>query len=114
MRITQDVCDQVLRLLAQTELSHRKVASLVGISRATVAKIATGKYRPYQPSARESDSYRPTGPRGRCPICGGMVYLPCRLCKVRAVKERERARQTLNPRPRPKLRAPSEIWYTEG
>jgi transcriptional regulator with XRE-family HTH domain len=79
------------RLLATTELSQRKIAARVGISRATVAAIASGKHRDYEARliARMEES-QPLGPLARCAGCGGMVYMPCRLCKIRALKDRER------------------------
>ena len=99
MRITEEIVNDVLRLLNQGKASQRSVAHAMGISRATVAKIATGKFRPYRPrdDGNPHDSWRPTGPIGRCPTCGGRVYLPCRLCSVRALKAEERRR----PRPAP-------------
>jgi transcriptional regulator with XRE-family HTH domain len=79
------------RLLATTELSQRKIAARVGISRATVAAIASGKHRDYEARliARMEES-QPLGPLARCAGCGGMVYMPCRLCTIRALKNRER------------------------
>ena len=31
----------------------------------------------------ENESWKPTGPRKRCPKCGAMVYMPCRACELR-------------------------------
>lgn len=72
------------RLLAEGRLSQRKIARAVGISRATVSAIASGRRPDYQARrlARASE-LEPLGPLARCPGCGGMVYSPCRLCRVR-------------------------------
>ncbi|HEX4132910.1 MAG TPA: hypothetical protein VHZ24_22950 [Pirellulales bacterium] len=93
MRITQAMVFEVQRLLTQEKLSHRRVAKLVGISRSTVGKIATGRRRawPDRPASDDSYSIRPSGPVARCPGCGGRVYLPCRLCHVRMLKALDRS-----------------------
>ena len=88
---------EVRRLLAQPGLSQRKVAILTGVSRASVGAIAAGR-RPEYPvrcNPDDTDDDFPQGPAERCPTCGGMVYMPCRLCRVRSIKsqEREQARQ---------------------
>lgn len=90
---------EVRRLLAEGALSQRQIARLTGISRGTVRAIASGT-RPDYDALRppEDQSEEPAGPAVRCPGCGGKVYLPCRLCKVRsAIAE--------SPRPSPRLRA---------
>ena len=78
------------RLLAEGKLSHRKIALAVGISRATVGGIASGKRPDYEARqrARAMES-EPLGPLARCPGCGGLVYSPCRLCTIRAAKAYE-------------------------
>lgn len=76
--------DWIVQLLAAGNLSHRRIARLTGISRGTVSAIANGK--------RAVDRVRQTpvepcftpGPPARCRGCGGMVYMPCLLCRVRA------------------------------
>ena len=78
------------RLLALGGLSQRKIAVMVGISRATVGAIAQGKYRDREARQRDrSDDFVPNGPLERCPSCGGMVYLPCLVCRVRKIKDQE-------------------------
>lgn len=87
----------VERLLAEGRLSQRKIARLTGVSRATVGEIAAGRRRPVRQPARDltdADELN-RGVPARCPDCGGLVYLPCRLCRVRQVarREQERARR---------------------
>ena len=78
------------RLLAEGKLSQRKIASAVGISRATVSAIASGRRPDYEARqlarAAENELW---GPIVRCPECGGMVYSPCRLCRARKAKKLE-------------------------
>jgi transcriptional regulator with XRE-family HTH domain len=82
----------VERLLSAGTLSQRKIAKMVGISRAVVGAIAAGTRPDYEALRRERQENEPErlGPLGRCPGCGGLVYAPCRLCRVRRVKDRER------------------------
>ena len=88
--IEPSVVEEVRRLLAEGKLSQRKIARHIGISRATVGAIASGKRPDYTPRPRsEDDLYQPSGPPARCPGCGGVVYLPCRLCHVRETKRKE-------------------------
>jgi hypothetical protein len=83
---------EVERLLAETDLSFRKIASAAGVSRATVGAIASGKRPDYEARrrARELES-QPLGPIVRCPGCGHLVYSPCVACRARAKQEQERA-----------------------
>ncbi len=103
--IPPSVVNQIKRLLAEGNHSQRKIARMMGVSRGTVNAIARGKRRDYErsPSERETELEEPTGPPERCPGCGGLVYMPCRLCRVRKlVAERRVARRP--PRPAEALR----------
>ncbi|HZZ71847.1 MAG TPA: hypothetical protein VFE24_06310 [Pirellulales bacterium] len=75
---------EIRRLLAEGQLSHRRIGLKCGVSRMTVFNISSGRRRdrPDRPSAWDDD--RPLGPAERCPSCGGMVFTPCRLCRIRA------------------------------
>lgn len=83
--IAPSVVHEVERLLAEGKLSQRKIARITGVSRGTVGAIASGKRREYEARAKdpELELEEPTGPPQRCSGCGGLVYLPCRLCHVR-------------------------------
>lgn len=86
---------EVKRLLADGKLSQRKIAEAIGVSRATVSGIARGKRPDYEPRMRargDDEEVEPLGPIARCPDCGGRVYMPCRLCRVRKMKAREETR----------------------
>ena len=90
--VPQHKVDSVRRLLVEGRLSQRRIAKLIGISRATVGAIANGRRPKYPiPHRAENDPFGPpTGPPQRCVGCGGMVYVPCRLCYVRDLKETQR------------------------
>jgi len=83
--IAPSVVDEIRRLLAEDKWSYRKIAKMTGVSRGTVGAIANGRRRDYRPATKtdEEETTQPTGPPRRCPTCGGMVYMPCRLCRVR-------------------------------
>ena len=93
--IAPSVVRQIRRLLAEGRYSQRKIARMTGVSRGTVGAIAGGRRPDYEAmaQARQSELERPTGPLRRCPGCGGLVSMPCRLCRVRKlVAERRVAR----------------------
>ena len=78
------------RMLTEGKLSHRRIAKAIGISRATVGAIASGKRPDYETRQLVRASQRePLGPLARCPECGGMVHTPCRLCRLRNAKAQE-------------------------
>lgn len=86
-----DRIQEVRRLLSQPELSQRTIARMTGVSRATIGAVASGRRPDYQPRPRsDEEDDRPQGPPQRCRGCGGLVYMPCRLCRVRAIKAEER------------------------
>ena len=82
--LAPSIVAQIHRLLAEDKLSQRKIAKLTGISRGTVGAIARGRRPDYKPRPKTDDEFdRPSGPPQRCGTCGGMVYMPCRLCGLR-------------------------------
>lgn len=91
------IVQEVYRLLAEGKLSHRRIAKATGISRTSVGAIANGQRPDYALPASDDDPLL-TGPASRCVGCGGMVYMPCQLCQVRAMKRKEKARKILRRR----------------
>jgi hypothetical protein len=78
---------KVRKLLAEG-WSLRKIARTTRLARGTVDDIAYGPR--YNPLPSPSDDGREClGRPVRCTRCGGMVYPPCRLCRVRAIKARK-------------------------
>ncbi len=87
--------DEVHRLLSEGKLSQRAIARRLGISRGTVCAMATGRRGNCESLARANgggNSSKPADPSERCPGCGAMVYMPCRLCRARAAVAKRSAR----------------------
>jgi transcriptional regulator with XRE-family HTH domain len=98
--IAPNLVAEIRRALADGSFSQRQIARLMGVSRGTVGAIAAGKrpdYQARQDLAKEQWE-EPTGPPVRCPGCGGMVYMPCVLCRARNA-EIEKLRPTPNTWP---------------
>ncbi len=84
---------EVRRLLDEGKLSQRKIAKMLGVSRGIVGAIASGRRGIYGKEPQENDflglpseEFDPE----RCPGCGGWIYMPCAVCRVRAYLERNR------------------------
>ncbi|HEY4313502.1 MAG TPA: helix-turn-helix transcriptional regulator [Pirellulales bacterium] len=94
--IPPSVVAEIKRLLTVPGYSQRKIALITGVSRASIGAIAAGRRPDYPVRCHplDDDEDLPQGPAERCASCGGMVYMPCRLCRVRSIKsqDRERAR----------------------
>jgi hypothetical protein len=86
--IAPSVVQEVRRLLAEDRLSQRKIAKTTGISRGTVAAIAAGRRPDYDGRRGNGEDHlpEPAGSPQRCPGCGGLVYMPCRTCRTRALR----------------------------
>lgn len=88
--LSREIVLEVKRLLDEGELSQRRIARLLKVSRGTVGAIATNRRGLH---GREGSRYtqlqlfatRPT----RCKRCGGYVYAPCLLCRAREYRQRE-------------------------
>lgn len=96
--IAPSVVNRIKCLLAEGTLSQRKIAGLTGVSRGTVGAIARGNrpdYEAIRKKAGEEAPEEPAGPPQRCPTCGGMVTMPCRVCRVRKLV----AQRRVAPRP---------------
>jgi len=80
--IAAAVTEEIRDLLAAGQLSQRKIASRVGVSRGTVNAIALGKRPDYTVRSRRQGGgfVPPSGRPRRCASCGGMVQMPCLLC----------------------------------
>ena len=81
--IPPSAVQEIRRLLAEGKLSYRKIAKVAGVSRGSVSLIASGKRPDYKPRKELAEEV-PSGPPERCPSCGALVYMPCRLCRLRA------------------------------
>jgi hypothetical protein len=94
--LTNEQIQHVIDLLNKG-ITYRKIQKLTGVSRGTVANIASGKVtiRNHLNSYERKQAERLSpvefvGPPVRCPECGRLVYPPCRACfiekKIRLVK----------------------------
>ncbi len=101
--LAQGVVDEIRNLLA-IGLSYRRIARVTGVCRNTIGAIATGK-RVERPPREEQTVLRPVGPPRRCRTCGGLVYMPCQLCSVRAAvaKQPREARREAATRESPEM-----------
>ncbi len=83
---------EVEQLLAEGQLSQRKIAKRTGVSRGTVGAIASGERPDYDERLRaRAEELQPLGPVERCRTCGGRVHMPCRLCRVRKIRAQQEA-----------------------
>ena len=83
----QAICD----LLAQDELSQRKIAKRLAVGRGVVSRIANGTRPNYRGAAADSPVAPPPKPLlQRCPQCGALVQPPCLACRARARSFRRR------------------------
>ncbi len=92
------VIQEARRLLDEGEMSQRKIAHKLRVSRGTIGAIARGRRGVY---GREPGSEEPTLcclelPPERCNGCGANVYKPCVLCCARAYQERQKFLQNFS------------------
>ncbi len=71
------------------------IAAALGVNRRSVYRIAAGEFTPFQPKQTRARAAEPPtlahrGPKGRCPECGVLVYLPCVECKNRRLWDEQR------------------------
>lgn len=88
--LTQQVIDEARHLLTEGLLSQRGIAERLHISRGTVNALALGQRGAY---GRETATAQPMPIRiARCRGCGGLVYMPCVLCRTRRfIADRQQA-----------------------
>lgn len=79
-----EIVRQVRTLWASGTCSQRQIARRVGVSRGTVHAIINGRHIDREAKRKEEPPMF-SGPYVRCRGCGGMVQMPCLLCRVRAL-----------------------------
>lgn len=104
--LTPNQVSEIRRMLADGQWSQRDIAQRTGVSRGSVHAIAAGK-RPERDATPNPNADEPPGIPVRCPTCGGLVYAPCVLCRVRNRKAEESRRGS----PRDRRQAPP-AWPT--
>jgi hypothetical protein len=90
--ITDEQHHWVEQLLDEGLLSQRRIAEITGVARGTVLSIAKGRRR-QRYYFNPNDEPPPAEPPARCPGCGGLVYLPCQLCRLRHWQQRRTRRR---------------------
>ncbi|QEG37137.1 helix-turn-helix domain-containing protein [Bythopirellula goksoeyrii] len=92
---------EIRRLLDAGQLSQRRIALKLGVSRGVVNSIANGRRGLH---GRESCvSYSRDAPEvvaHRCRGCGAMVYMPCLLCRARQYRLRREEQPLGSPKSR--------------
>src|SRR5262245_3746820 len=88
--------NEIDALIRQAELSHRKIALQLHVSRGVVSAIANGRRGLYGKEEKAKYSpLAPSSPAVRCPKCGYRVHPPCLICLVRERRQREITAQLL-------------------
>lgn len=105
--LTLPVVLEIRRLLEEGELSQRTIAAKMGVSRSTVSALANGR-RGWHGRQSARSMLRPSSGAAlpqRCPDCGGLVFMPCRLCRLRTHWQQLEAARKMpaqtSPRPAP-------------
>jgi hypothetical protein len=84
--LSLSVVQEIERLLAEGQLSRRRIAARLGVGKSSVAAIASGKRANW---GRESKRVAAVGPTlQRCPSCGVRVTMPCVACAARRYQRR--------------------------
>jgi len=83
--------EEIRRLLDEEQLSHRKIAAKLHVSRGTVGAIASGRRGIYgrEPGLDAASLACLDLAPERCLSCGALVYKPCVLCNARAYRQRQ-------------------------
>jgi hypothetical protein len=92
---------EIDRLLKEGDLSQRKIAARLGVSRGVVSAIASGRRGLYGRNQPDDPSvpHRATSQPERCPRCGYRIYRPCLVCQGRQHRERQRILRVLTISP---------------
>ena len=82
---------EVERLLAEKQLSQRKIAILLGVSRGAVGAIAAGRRGIWgkESATGEQADVADLLP-DRCRSCGFLVLMPCVVCQARDYRRQKR------------------------
>lgn len=86
--LVQEIC----RLLDEDELSQRKIAQKLGVSRGTVGALATGRRGLHGRGDAEMDHACTTK---RCGTCGMLVIMPCVYCRAMDYRRRMRSQRNV-------------------
>jgi hypothetical protein len=100
------IVEEIGRLLGEGQLSRRKIARKLSVSRSTVCAIASGQRALYGKQS-EPDAPNPELlPPERCPKCGYLVEMPCLVCRAREYRHGRRDLAALSGQRSPTPRRP--------
>ena len=107
---------EIDRLLQEGQLSQRKIAERLRVSRGIISAIARGRRGLH---GRETENAHSTlgrsSPPVRCPECGYRVFLPCVICRIRQHEDRQRLLRILAAeKPRELVNAPGKKRASSG
>ena len=93
--LAKSLIDEIHRLLKLGNLSQRKIAAQLRVSRGTVSAIASGRRGLFGREASDEEPFPhgPQSPPERCVRCGYRVYAPCLVCRSRDFQERQKELQ---------------------
>jgi hypothetical protein len=85
------IVEEIDRLLKAGQLSQRKIAASLRVSRGTVSAIANGRRALFgRTPEQEIESQLVDFPAERCPKCGFFVHPPCLVCRTREYRHGRR------------------------
>lgn len=90
------IVEEIARLLDEGDLSQRKIAARLGVSRGTVGAIASGRRGLYgkEPQDDDPEPVVCASPSQRCGRCGYLVSMPCLVCRTRQYRQRQQRLKT--------------------
>ena len=91
--LSSAMVEEIRRLLVEGKLSQREISQQLRVSRGTVTSVALN--RRHERPEPEDETQLHAGPPTRCRTCGGLVYLPCVLCRAREAKFGPRGERSL-------------------
>ncbi len=114
--LSLSLVEQIVDLLNEGELSQRRIAARVGVSRGTVASIASGRRGLFgrDPESDDTRSLANLTPAERCPKCGYLIYAPCRVCRSREFQENRKLLRAATIRPQVATRSRRRKRSKEG
>lgn len=89
--LTKNKIQKIQHLLTEGNLSRRRIAKKLRVSRVMVYEIAYGLKIVKQKAEPEEWEVNRTGkPFVRCPLCGAKIQMPCTLCLIRNILKHRR------------------------
>jgi hypothetical protein len=103
------IVEEIARLLGEGQLSRRKIAERLGVSRSTVCTIANGRRALFGKQPEPDQPNRESLPTERCPKCGYLVQMPCLVCRTREYRHGRRVLAALSVQRVPVVHRPRHL-----